>query len=234
VTHPSLLPNLFVKYGKNSKETLMSSREQILSRLRQAKRPFPDVTQPGIHLPMVPRPDTSSAGLQDQFIAEAQKAAAVVHQVDSSNAAIETLLSLIGEHDMVCSWSLDQLPLPGLAQVLDEAHISLVEQDANARVGLTGVDAALAATGSIVVSTGNGRYRAASLLPPLHIALLKRSQILPDMESWFAIQKANGLDQLRHSSNLVIITGPSRTADIAMQLVMGMHGPKELHIVLLP
>ena len=86
--------------------------------------------------------------------------------------------------------------------------------------------------------SGNGRFRAASLLPPIHIAVLNTNQIVPDLESWWAAQKwaaqkAAGLEQTRQHSNIAIITGPSRTADIAMQLVMGMHGPRELHLVLL-
>jgi L-lactate dehydrogenase complex protein LldG len=85
----------------------------------------------------------------------------------------------------------------------------------------------------VVVMSGNGRYRAASLLPPVHIAVVTASQIVPDLESWWALQKAAGLEQIRQHSNIVVITGPSRTADIAMQLVMGMHGPRELHLVLL-
>ncbi|MEZ4518784.1 MAG: lactate utilization protein [Chloroflexota bacterium] len=101
------------------------------------------------------------------------------------------------------------------------------------RVGLTGADAGLAATGSLVLQSGSGRYRAASLLPPLHIAVLTADRIVPDLENWWTQQRAAGLDQVRQRSNIVVITGPSRTADIAMQLVMGMHGPRELHLILL-
>jgi L-lactate dehydrogenase complex protein LldG len=108
-----------------------------------------------------------------------------------------------------------------------------VGQDAGARVGLTGVDAALAATGSLVLSSGDGRARAASLLPPIHIAVVTADQILPDLESWLASSKAAGSAPIRRPSNIVVITGPSRTADIAMQLVMGMHGPREVHVVLM-
>jgi L-lactate dehydrogenase complex protein LldG len=211
----------------------MSSREKILGRLREARQPFPAITPPTNYRPMVPISDTSAAALQAQFIAEAEKAACVVHQAETPEAARAAILAVIGEDTTISSWDLAHIPLPGLGAALDKANIARVGQDADVRVGLTGVDAALAATGSVVVLSGNGRYRAASLLPPVHIAVVTPSQILPDLESWWAVQKTAGLDQIRRHSNIVVITGPSRTADIAMQLVMGMHGPRELHLVLL-
>ena len=215
----------------------MSSREKILSTLRSAlsssKRPFPTVTPPETYLPAVPLDDISPAALQSRFLQEAEKAGCVLHLADNSEAAIEKILALVGQDTAVSCWDPAHIPVPGLAAALDKANISRVGQDAEVRLGLTGVDAALAATGSIVVLSGNGRYRAASLLPPVHIAVVTASQILPDLESWWAAQKTSSLAQTRQHSNIVVITGPSRTADIAMQLVMGMHGPRELHLVLI-
>jgi L-lactate dehydrogenase complex protein LldG len=182
---------------------------------------------------MVPIGDLSLAELQNRFVAEAQKAACVVHRANSPDAAIDSILDLIGDETVISSWDPANIPLPGLATALDNANISRVGQDADVRIGLSGVDAALAATGSLVVSSGKGCYRATSLLPPIHIAVLATNQIVPDLESWWAANKKVGLEQIRGQSNIVIITGPSRTADIAMQLVMGMHGPKELHVILL-
>lgn len=79
---------------------------------------------------------------------------------------------------------------------------------------------------------GNLRQKAGKN-EPVHIAVVQSSQIVPNLESWWAEQRAARLEQVRQRSNVVIITGPSRTADIAMQLVMGMHGPQELHLILL-
>lgn len=212
----------------------MSSREQILGRLRQRKRlPFPASESPQTHRPVVPLSDQSPAALQARFIEEAQKAGCLVHEAGSPEAAIAAILAIVGEDTAVSAWDLDHIPLPGLAEALDAANISRVAQDGGVRVGLTGVDAALAATGSVVVVSGNGRFRAASLLPPIHIAVVAAGQIVPDLESWWAAEKAAGLEQTRRHSNIVVITGPSRTADIAMQLVMGMHGPHTLHFLLL-
>lgn len=211
----------------------MSSREQILGRLRQGLRPFPAAEPPDEYLPVVPLDDTSPAALEALFLAEARKAACVVHEVATPAAAIETILGLVGAETVVSGWDPVLIPLPGLADALVKAHISLVGPDAGARVGLTGIDAALAATGSIVLAGGRGRPRAASLLPPVHIAVVAAGQVMPDLESWLARQHAAGRSPVRLPGNIVVITGPSRTADIAMQLVMGMHGPLELHLVYL-
>lgn len=211
----------------------MSSRDQILGKLRETNRPFPAVAPPTTHQPVVPLSDNSPAALQARFVQEAQKVACVVHQVEGPAAAIAEILQIVGEDAVISAWDLAHIPVPGLAGALDKANIVRVGQDAGVRVGVTGVDAALATTGSLVLLSGNGRFRASSLLPPVHIAVLTTSQIVPDLESWWAIQKAAGLERTRQHSNIAIITGPSRTADIAMQLVMGMHGPRELHLVLL-
>lgn len=110
--------------------------------------------------------------------------------------------------------------------------MTIVEpDDPSVRVGLSGAPAALAATGSLVLASDTGQYRNASLLPPVHIVIVTTSQIIPDFESWIAEQRANQLDHFRRSSNIVLISGPSKTADIAMELILGMHGPVELHVV---
>ncbi|MCP5101116.1 MAG: lactate utilization protein C, partial [Chloroflexi bacterium] len=80
---------------------------------------------------------------------------------------------------------------------------------------------------------GNGRYRTTSLLPPVHIAIMTTDQISPNLESWLANQRAETPDLFKNASNIAIISGASRTADIAMELILGMHGPGKLHIILL-
>jgi len=211
---------------------MMTSREQILGKLRQGKRPFPHAQSPVNYLPMIPPIERDQAAFTATFVQEAEKAGCVVHQAATAQQAIAAVMQVIGADTAVSCWQLDQIPIPGLTAAFDQANIDRLEQDASVRVGLTGVDAALAATGSVVVLSGNGRYRAASLLPPVHIAVVKAAQILPDLESWWAQQRSQKLMPTRQSSNIVVISGPSRTADIAMQLVMGMHGPRKLHIVL--
>lgn len=211
----------------------MSSRDLILGRLREAPRPFSAAEPPSEYLPVVPPGDASPTALEALFLAEARQAACIVHEAATPEAAIDVILMLADKQKVVCGWDPALIPLPGLADALDEARITLVGSDEGARVGLTGVHAALAATGSIVVISGNGQSRAASLLPPVHIAVVVAGQVWPDLETWLAAQQTAVPSPARLPSNIVVITGPSRTADIAMQLVMGMHGPLELHLVFL-
>jgi L-lactate dehydrogenase complex protein LldG len=86
----------------------------------------------------------------------------------------------------------------------------------------------LADTGSVVLAASPDEPRARSLLPDVHVTLLREDLILPGIDELFA---ALG-DEL--PSALAIVTGPSRSADIEQKLAVGVHGPREVHVVLLP
>lgn len=211
----------------------MTSRDAILGRLRAARRPFPDIPAPTQHLPISPMADTDSAALKTRFIAEAELLSATIHQPENVEAVLETIFEIIGEEKKVIAW--EALPLPSLHAALTAKGVTLADvRDSAVRVGITGASAALAATGSLVVTSGAGKPRSASLLPPIHIALITENQLLPNFERWIALQRAEGLATFRATANTVLISGPSRTADIAMELILGMHGPRALHIIFCP
>jgi L-lactate dehydrogenase complex protein LldG len=86
----------------------------------------------------------------------------------------------------------------------------------------------LADTGSVVLAAGPEEPRANSLLPDTHVTLLAEDRILPGLDELFA---AVGSDL---PSALAIVTGPSRSADIEQKLAVGVHGPREVHVVLIP
>jgi L-lactate dehydrogenase complex protein LldG len=86
----------------------------------------------------------------------------------------------------------------------------------------------LAETGSVVLAASPQEPRAASLLPWVHVSLLREDRILPGLEDLFG---ALGTDP---PSALAIVTGPSRSADVEQTLTVGVHGPGEVHVVLLP
>ena len=101
-------------------------------------------------------------------------------------------------------------------------------------LGLTGVDVALAETGTMILRSGVGRPRSTSLLPACHVAVFDRTVLVESLaqvgvllEAWHAEPSED------EPSGAVInfITGPSRTADIELTLTRGVHGPKEVHAV---
>src|SRR5205814_4030938 len=98
-----------------------------------------------------------------------------------------------------------------------------------ADLGISGVDYLIAETGTVVVMTRPDEPRSLSLLPPVHIVVAERSQILPDLFDLFErTPPEQGLP-----SCLTLITGPSKTGDIELRLVTGVHGPGELHVILI-
>ena len=99
-----------------------------------------------------------------------------------------------------------------------------------ADLGITSVGRAIAETGTLALESGPGHERVASLLPPVHVAIVERSQILPDLFDLF--------DQLESQpeglpSNLVLITGPSKTGDLELKLTTGVHGPGNWHVIVI-
>jgi L-lactate dehydrogenase complex protein LldG len=211
-----------------------TSRDTILNKLRAARNSVAPYDSVHDHLPMVPLDGDTPEILVPRFIEQSQRLGAVVHSATTPADAVEAMLELIGSDLCVLCWSFEDVALPGLADAFTMRGISVAEpRDAFMRIGITGADGALAATGSLVMTAAPGKDRTTSLLPPIHIAVVRTSQVIRDLETWVAAQRAQGLDAFRACSSVILISGPSRTADIAMQLTLGMHGPGELHIILL-
>jgi len=213
---------------------MSTSRDQILNRLRAAHPALGTIEPEDKYLPVSPIVDQSHQGLLDHFVEQAKSLASVVYLPASQEEAVQVLLDLLDGDRSVMAWEYKHIPLPGLAEAFASQDIQIAPQrDASVRVGITGADAALAATGSLVLMTGAGKPRLASLLPPVHIAVIEQSQILTDLEAWVSVLRQEGIDAFRKIASAMIISGPSRTADIAMQLILGMHGPGEQHIIIL-
>jgi L-lactate dehydrogenase complex protein LldF len=96
-----------------------------------------------------------------------------------------------------------------------------------AHAGLTGALAAVAETGTLVVPGGRKRSQLASLIVPVHFAILRAEDIYRTMDEWLT---ATGEEQLAETACMNLISGPSRTADIEMTLTIGVHGPGEVFV----
>ncbi|MBD3334386.1 MAG: hypothetical protein GF355_02620 [Candidatus Eisenbacteria bacterium] len=115
------------------------------------------------------------------------------------------------------------------AQLLPEGWTTMCHEPERTRAdlfridaALTGASGAIAETGSIVLDAGPELARWSSLAARIHVVILLPEQIMPDLVDWSARPPAS-----------LLISGPSKTADIEMNLVVGVHGPAELHVLVL-
>lgn len=219
---------------------MSSAREEILQRLRAARTPFPDAMAATLDRASLPvtrlAPDED---LSARFIAEVERVKGNVHPAESEDDARRILCELLTSKgaQRATMWDQEHVRLDGVEAMLNEMGIARVQGEddivATADVGITGCDWAIAATGTLVLSSGPGKPRMASLLPPVHIAIVGADQLVPRLEDYIAAQRADRLGVFRRSSNVTLITGCSRTSDIEMHPVFGAHGPMELHIILI-
>ncbi|MCH7787791.1 MAG: lactate utilization protein [Chloroflexi bacterium] len=114
----------------------------------------------------------------------------------------------------------------------DEQRTRLRQQVIEASIGITGVDYAIAETGTCVLLARKGVSRLVSLLPPVHVAVVELGQVLPSLDELFTLRRNEFLHE-NLGSYMSLITGPSRSADIEYTLVTGVHGPGEVHMVLI-
>jgi len=112
-------------------------------------------------------------------------------------------------------------------------HEELIARLEGAVAGITCVDYALAETGTLALSSDETAALLVSLLPPVHIAIVRRSQIYSTLEE---VIDRLGHQLVNHEAagrSVSFITGPSRTSDVELVLSIGVHGPKELHVILI-
>ncbi|HUG14544.1 MAG TPA: LUD domain-containing protein [Thermomicrobiales bacterium] len=120
-------------------------------------------------------------------------------------------------------------------ELVKVARARLRQSFIDADIGISGANVAIAETGTLVIVSNEGNGRLVTTLPPVHIALLGVEKIVPTIDDATAILKVlprSGTGQ-KITSYVSFITGPSRSADIELTLTIGVHGPKEMHIVLL-
>lgn len=221
-----------------SSDSNSDSREKILSKLRANRRPFPDAAPAPAHYLEVTSVEHSD--MIARFTAELERLTGKVHDCADAASAIQTVLDLVATDHEIMAW--DALPLAGLTDALQARGVTVTsarargesrQEDlsrlAQLRVGITGADAGLATTGTLVLITDEQQGRMPSLLPPVHIAVLRKERLFATMEAWI---RAEGRAAFERSVSIAFVTGPSRTSDIEMTLILGVHGPAAVHVVL--
>jgi L-lactate dehydrogenase complex protein LldG len=212
----------------------MSARASILERVRRAQRTgrIPAATAGhATQEPVVAAPiGTDSHERLARFLAELT-ALGVEHYLEESAAHVRARIgALVGDH-AVLAWDVDRLPYSVGEALHNPADGSSPRQvQAAAEIGLTGCDGAIAETGSLALLSRRGQPRAASLLPPVHIAVVRRSDLRASMGEFFAEHAR----EIAEAACCTFVTGPSRTADIELTLTLGVHGPGKVIVVVGP
>lgn len=208
------------------------SRTAVLDRIRATLG-----RKPGQHPPPLPPPLFSTRNLStlecvELFVQQFEKLNGKPMRVRSRSEAAAAVRDLMNGQTAVASNApyLSECGITDLAGVQSgfTAGGDLRAACAAAQFGITSATFALADTGTFVMLAGREEARMISLLPPVHIGVIPASSILPNLDELFrrVPQPAD------RTSSMVLITGPSRTADIEQILVRGVHGPGEICAVI--
>jgi len=222
------------------------TRDALLARVRASlsRKAGDELTEP------VPEVDDRLARLADHdddliamFEQRAQEVGMQVYRCTAEQAPLRIAgaVAMLGVRKAVVDREIAQ-GLIDIDAVLTQSGVALIDWSGvgsdqgfgpqyDADLGVTGVAAALAETGTLVIHSRPSSSRGLSLVPHNHLAVVRASEILPDMlDYWQSLAGISGKDL---PSSQVFITGPSKTADIEGVLIQGVHGPGQVVIVLI-
>ena len=200
---------------------MLSAKENILNKIRQALTqsvplPYPEAEG---ETEIFAYPQTDKAVLFAEEFAKLQGKFIFCNSETDLKTQFHELLLKMGWANIFC-------PDPVLQKFLASMAITPGNDLKNADVALTGCEALVARTGSIVLSAAQNNGRTASVYAPVHICIAHSDQLVWDIkDAWKNLQEKYG-EQL--PSFITLASGPSRTADIEKTLVTGVHGPKEV------
>lgn len=205
---------------------MKESKAVILQNLRFTSIEEDGVSESTERVSSNPELSIDQSMLENDFIKNFKMVSGEVHLLREKEDLIEKINRIVqqlGAHS-VSFWNME--PLKSL-EFTSETDL------ASADIGITGADFAIAETGTLVLLSGPRQPRLTSLLPPAHIAILKRESIVANIHVLFErLGKFYGsYDKL--CSCISFITGPSRTADIELNLTLGVHGPGRAIVIII-
>lgn len=201
---------------------MSSAREEILNNLKKTTHPDPE--QPDFDAPVYFPIDQP---LELAFKENLEKVNGSVHLYESEKElyrGLKDFLAGFSNENIICNEEalqkkLHQYSIPGTSTDNLPPEIE---------AGITSCEFLIAHTGSVMVSSALGGGRRLSVYPPVHIVVARKTQLVDYLSAAYSgIQDKYGS---KLPSQITLITGPSRTADIEKTLVMGAHGPRELHV----
>jgi L-lactate dehydrogenase complex protein LldG len=213
-------------------ETQVTARDEILSDIRTALGRTPGQAPAPLAAPLLRGQRFDHSQYVQTFVQRFEKLAGKAFLVPDTAAVLPQISSLLHERRVVASNSpfLRACGITALPQVQSgfTDRNALRDACAAADIGVTSADYALAETGSLVMLASPEEARLVSLLPPVHMAIVPHSRIVANLDELLTLLPKPA----EQTSSMVLITGPSRTADIEQILVRGVHGPGEVYAVI--
>lgn len=174
------------------------------------------------------QPESTDAEIA-RFLEEVKKLSGVGQKLSASEVD-PALKTLVEEHGVrkATAWETPYLRRLGITEILNSLGVELVPPNASKHdmalcdLGITEADYLLPETGTLVLRSSAEKPRGVSLLPPIHLAIVRPELLRADMHQVFA--------EAKDEHYLVFITGPSRTADIELNVTLGVHGPRNLYV----
>lgn len=195
----------------------LTSREKILNRLHQNTRVANENATPGISF--FKKDDRPLFEIFQEKLIEVKGELIFCSNMKDFQLAFQKLIEHKKFHNIYCAE----------ANILKNLHYNFAASlENNTDAAITGCEFLVAQTGSVLVSTAQTRSRRTFVYPPVHMVLAYRNQLVANVDDALVNCEKKYKQQL--PSQITVITGPSRTADIEKTLVLGAHGPKELII----
>jgi L-lactate dehydrogenase complex protein LldG len=165
----------------------------------------------------------------ETFLNEVKKLSGVGQKLAATEIDV-TLQALVAEQNIrkATVWETPHLRRLGVTETLNSLGVDLISPNASKQemalcdLGITEADFLLPETGTLVLRSSTQKPRAVSLLPRIHLAIVRPEMLRWDMHQVFV--------EAKDHHYLVFITGPSRTADIELTVTLGVHGPKSLYV----
>ncbi len=207
------------------------AREHILHKVRTALGRSAGQEPPPAPPVRLRVPELTGEQRIQEFLANVEALAGKVYRARTKQEARDIVSTALGRRGAVASNApfLRDCGIATLDRVCSGVtdRVALRELCATAEVGITSADYGLADTGTLVMLSSAEEARLVSLLPPAHIAVVPKERVLSGLDELFALLPLPA----EQTSAMVLITGPSRTADIEQILVRGVHGPGEIQVV---
>ncbi len=202
---------------------MKSARQDILEKLKNTQLPLPD--KPDFDTPVYYSIDKPLAMAFKENLERVNGRVYLFEKEDELFSELQNFLKKFSSKNICCKET-------ELQKLLEKYNISssCSELNSDIEAGVTGCEFLIAHTGSIMVSSAQAGGRQMFVYPPVHIVIARKNQVVDYLESAYSGIVGKYEDNL--PTQITIITGPSRTADIEKTLILGAHGPKELHVFL--